>query len=359
MKRTRKKQAKQKKRELKKRIAKQHSEAIQREQQLRSRYPEIVIDDTHGDPAFVELVKQAMAGIDFDDRSQFCDGERTFYRLIRQYGFETALRTVQNALADDPQEDDPTGRKRETMVLMKYGTLVFDSIPEELRRRYLPYNDVQVVFAGNRIVLRFSSMLSQRGNTGRVFYRRNMPTIEFDGVARTVAFSRHAIERLCERFKPRYLQYAAAGDVHAFFSTCVYFEPVILKNGQPAIALYNICGPEGSQEYDIYVKHVLGEDNLDHAAGKPYYRVGYCPVVFEGDFAKATTFLCPGYHATPERLAISRSRLSWHDRNAIIKTAASQSTDDVLLNNAPETIRWFHDNGVPQVVQFQHPVFAC
>lgn len=359
MNRTQKKQAKQKKRDLKKRVAKQHFEAMQREQLRRARYPEIVIDDTNGDPAFVELVKQAMAGIDFDDRSQFCDGERTFYRLIRQYGFQAALRVLQATLADDPHEDDPNGTARENTVLMNYGTLVFDSIPEELRRRFLPYNDVQVVFAGNRIVLRFSSMLSQRGKNGTVFYGRNKPTIEFEGVARTVAFSRHAIDRLCERFKPRYLQYAAAGDVHAFFSTCIYFEPVILKNRQPAIALYNICGTEGSQEYDIYVKQVLGEDNLNHAGGKAYYRVGYCPVVFEGDFAKATTFLCPGYHATPERLAISQSGLNWHDRNAIIKKAASQNTDDVLLNNAPETIRWFHDNGVPQVVQFKHPVFAC
>jgi len=358
MNRTQKKQAKQKKRDLKKRVAKQHSEAVQREHRRRNRYPEIVIDETNGDPDFVELVKQAVASIDFDDRKLFNSGQREFYRLIREFGYPYAYRCLKEAMAQQLAEGDPMGRVGETLMLLNYGTVLYEHIPLEARRQLLPWNDVRVMFEGNRIVLRFSSMLSQRGDNGMVFYGRNKPVVEFDGVQKTVAFSRHAIERICERLNPRYLSYAAAGDVHAFFSKCVYFEPVQLHGDKPAFAIYDICGHESSAQYYMYVERVLGKENVVPTAGCPYYRVGYCPVVFEGEFAKAKTFLSPGYTGTPEYGAILNSTLSRPERDKLIQAATSLNPNDVLVNDSPQTVQWFHENGVPQVVQFKHDVFV-
>lgn len=351
------KQAKQKKRELKKRLAKHYTQEVRRKQKRRSRYPKVVIDSTNGTPEFVDLVRQAVAVTDFDNPKFFSSGQCEFYRLLREYGFPYARRCLQEAMAQKLAEGDPMGRVGELLMLLNYGTVLFEQIPEEARRRFLPYNDVRILFIRNRMVLQFSSMLSHGGPGGAVFYGRNKPVIEFDGVQRTVAFSRHAIDRICERINPRYIHYAAAGDVHAFFSTCVYFEPVQLHGGQPAFVLYDICGNDHTLQYDTYVNQILGKDKLDRSLGRPYYKVGYCPVVFEGDFAKAKTFLSPGFTGTPEYGAILNSNLKLTERNKLIQSATSLVPNDVLMNDTPETIKWFHDNGVPQVVQLKRKVF--
>ena len=191
-------------------------------------------------------------------------------------------------------------------MLLRYGTVLLDRIPESDRRRLMPYNHVRVAFERQRMVLKFSSMLSQRGSGGTIYYSRRKPSVDINGTPWTVAFSRHAIERLCERLNPRFINYGAAGDVHAFFSTCVYFEPVTLHDGQPAFALYDMCFNPDFVQYSTYVEGILGEENLVPGQGMPYYKVGYCPVVLENGFAKAKTFLYPGYAGTPEYGLIRR-----------------------------------------------------
>jgi hypothetical protein len=83
----------------------------------------------------------------------------------------------------------------------------------------------------------------------------------------------------------------------------------------------------------------------------------YCPVVFEDGFAKAKTFLYPGYTSTPEYGLLLRSKLSRAEREVLIESSTSLNADEVVLNENPETIKWFHDNGIPQVVQMKQTVF--
>ncbi len=143
-------------------------------------------------------------------------------------------------------------------------------------------------------------MASQSGAGGRVYYSRSKPKVCFDKIDYTVAFSTHAIERICSRIYPNYYEYGPSGDVHAFFNSCVYYEPVTLFGGQPAFILYDICDTEGFVQRDVYTVGVLGLENVKPNGGRIYNKVGYCPVVFEGEFAKAKTFIPPGYTNTPE-----------------------------------------------------------
>lgn len=355
--REQKKQAKRKERERKKATDKHHAELVERERRRRDQYPRVLIDPTNGDPEFVELVKKANSEIDFDDPQLFQPGERQFYRLIRQHGFPYAHDVLVEAMQVKLASGDESGRVGEAVMLLGYGARLMDRIPEEDRRRLMPYNHMQVAFRKQEITLKFSSMLSQRGAAGTIFYGRHKPTIDLDGKQWTVAFSRHAIERICERLNPRYIQFAAAGDIHAFFSRCVYFEPVRLYGDQPAFALYNMCGIKPFVQYETYVKSILGEENLDPTKGRPYYRVGYCPVVFEGEFAKAKTFLYPGYTATPEYGLILKTKLSRSERELLIENATTQDADEVVVNDNPQTIKWFHDHGIPQVVHLKQDVF--
>ena len=354
-----KKHAKQKKRDRRKAVDKHHAELVGRELRRRDQYPKVLIDPTNGDPEFVELVKKANSEIDFDDTHLFQRGERNFYRLMRQHGFSDAHKALVKAMQFRCAAGDEVGHIGEIAMLLGYGAKLLERIPEQTRLRLMPYNDVRVMFQHKTMILKFSSMLSQMGAGGTVFYSRRKPTVVFDGKPWTIGFSRHAIERICERINPRYIHYGASGDVHAFFSTCVYFEPVSLYGGQLAFALYDMCGNKPFAQYETYVKNVLGEENLNLSKGRPYYKVGYCPVVFEGAFAKAKTFLYPGYMATPEYGLILKSKLSRIEKDSLILNATAQDADEVVINGKLQTIKWFHDHGIPQVVHLKQEVFVA
>jgi hypothetical protein len=102
---------------------------------------------------------------------------------------------------------------------------------------------------------------------------------------------------------------------------------------------------------------VLGIKNFNPSNGPCYYRVGYCPVVFENGFAKAKTFLYPGFKGTPEYGLVRKSRLSPAEKDLLIPNSTSQDTTEGLKLYLKAT-KWFHDNGVPQVVQIKQDVFV-
>ena len=342
---------KQKKREQKNAERKKYAQRLERRRQ----YPQIVFEETNSDPEFVAAVRTALGTIDFDQAFQPI--EQTFYKLIRERGHRYAFGATNNLLRSSSlskQEQEVT----RIQLLLGFGSRLLERIPEETRRRLMPYNDVLVEYRDRDIALRFSSLLKEKGLGGTLYFSRRKPTVEFDGRKCTIAFLRHAIERICERINPRYIQYAAAGDVHGLFADCVYVEPIKLHGGQPAFILYAECGEPPFVSHAIYIQRVLGEENVDPAKGKSYYRVGYCPVAFEGAFAKATTLLFPGYTGTPEYGIIRQSKLSREEKDRLIETARLLDANQVMLSDNYQTIKWFHDNGVPQVVQMSRPVFV-
>lgn len=223
----------------------------------------------------------------------------------------------------------------------------------------MPFNDVEISPVGNEIRVNFSSMESVCGEGGRVFFGRHRPKIHFEGLEYTVAFSRHAIERICQRINPKYIEYGPAGDIHAIFSTCVYFEPVMLYGDQPAFALFELCGNKGFAHYQNYTADIFGEENVKPGKRDMYYRVGYCPVAFESCFAKAITFLPPGFRGTPEYGLALNSRLQPIERTLLLEKISDDSRNELqrLMNHDNETTKWFHENGVPQVFQWDHKVF--
>lgn len=349
---------KRKEREQELAARKKYFEAKDRERRRQDQYPVVEISSTKGTAEFVGLVRTALTTIDFDDPT-FCDpGMREVYKLIRQEGWPYALKCLKAAMAEREEAGDKFASIGVAAFIMHFGDALLSRIPEETRRRLMPYNDVRVMFRGRKIVLEFSSMLTEKGSMGTIFFSRRRPAIEFDGKLAIVAFSRHAIERICERLNPRYLTYAAAGDVHAFFSSCVYFEPVTLHGNQPAFCLFDACHEPGFVQYDTYVRQVLGKENVDPFGGQCFYRVGYCPVVFENGFAKAKTFLYPGFSGTPEFGAVLRANLPRTQRDALIRDATNNSATEVVVNDNPATIKWFHEHGVPQVVQMKRDVFV-
>ncbi len=82
------------------------------------------------------------------------------------------------------------------------------------------------------------------------------------------------------------------------------------------------------------------------------YRVGYCPLTFFEGFAKAITLLTPGMIGTPERVLLDNAGLdsvSYGKVTASIENAISMKR--LVETRDFSALKWFHENGVPQVME--------
>lgn len=266
--------------------AKKKYQAEQRRLYL-EKFPRFIFQANEAPAEFVKLVQRAIKKIDFRDPRLFSTWETEIYRLAKQHG-SVVIRDLLRQT-----EGDPAAR---IGFLCKLGDLVFSMIPQEALRQWIPLHDVQILPAGSQIVVSFRSLRQAKGPGGTIYYSRFKPLLTIDGENRIVGFSRHAIERICQRIVPRWDTYLGLGDAFAFFDQCVYFERSDLPDGQLAFTFYALCR-KGFFHWR-YVEETLGPDVEDD--GHYYYRVGYCPAVVEGDFAKAKTLLFPGHYNTRE-----------------------------------------------------------
>jgi hypothetical protein len=326
----------------------------------RDEYPKFVIGSRNAHPEFIAAVEDAISSVDFLDTRKYSKEFQKYLRAIRLFGAYTAVDLVTETPSIDIDGKRVSRYAKQVLAIIAIGRSVLNLVPEEIRRRHMPFNDVEIAPSGNGIAVNFHSLASIRVESGTIFFNRRRPTVEFDGKAYTVAFSKHAIaDSLTTRLRPDFIEYGSAGEIFAFFSTCVYFEPVYLHGQQPAFALFDMCGTEGTSQYETYARKVFGEQNIEPGAGGLYYRLGYCPVVLEGPFAKAKTFIPPGYCKTPEYGLIKRKSVSAEQRRRLleISTLDGRNEEDHLVRYDAEAAKWFHENGVSQVFQWNHTVF--
>ncbi|HTN00271.1 MAG TPA: hypothetical protein VL132_00245, partial [Planctomycetaceae bacterium] len=149
-----------------------HAETLALGLRRRARYPEIVFDDTSGDPEFVELIKSVVASIDFDSPG-FCNStERILYKLIREKGWNYTLECLDEVEHNLEADGDKSARLHKVSFTIHFGHAIFSRIPDATLRKFLPFNDLMVIPRGQTLILQFSSMLSEKGSGGTVFYSR-------------------------------------------------------------------------------------------------------------------------------------------------------------------------------------------
>jgi hypothetical protein len=335
----------------------QRRQAHERQRLYRVRYPEFRFDTTNADPRFVEHVRAAVATINFDDTSAFPGWQAELYQMLKADGNRTLRNELVLLKLDAAEAGEALGKFIEIEFFFTLGQTVLDRIPESVRDSYLPLNDFMVVPRGRHIRVVVRSLATAKGPGGTIYFSRHKPTLEIDGIPKIVAFSKHAIDQLCERIKPRWkTSYAALGDVFAFLDQCVYFERRDLFGNQLAFTFYDGCDPRFVQHR--YIEDVVGEGSLESTGGKPYYRVGYCPAVIEGEFIKAKTLLFPGYNSTPEYGLLVRSSLPRLEKQSLLQQVRDLNAHKLYESNDMSLIKWFHDHGVPQVVQLDREIFT-
>jgi hypothetical protein len=332
-----------------------------------SKYPEIIFDEAEGTPEFVAAVKKAQLDIDLDDPAVCPPTLQKAYRIIHEHGYPALERDMALIKAQAAAES----RQSLTLVeaawhsfILHYGTQVFSRIPLETRQRLLPYNDLHVRPAGKCLLLSFSSLLQKRGRGGTIFFSRRRPTVTLGGHAWPVGFSRHSIEQAVLRLNPDYCNYSCSSDVHAFFANCVYFEPAELDSRkhpqQQAFSMFDVCDDPTYLAYHIYVDDVLGLAGGEptRTDGRFYFRLGYFPVEFDSGFAKAVSFMRPGYTGTPElKTLLEEEGLERARKAFLLRDARENRGRQVLLEGRTDVIKWFHEHAVPQVKQIADIVF--
>lgn len=232
-------------------------------------FPKFVFRPNNAPDGFVDLIRGAVRRIDFRDRALFRPTEMKFLRLAKQKPVE-----VFSALLAGAKVGNPLAVHFTSFV----GQTVFDLIPTAELRQWIPFHDVQFFHTGSEIVADFRSLEQAKGRAGTIYFSRHRPTLEIDGQRRVVGWSRHAVERTCERLGPRWESYLGLGDVFAFFDQCRHFEPARLHGDQIGFTFYADCDPG-------FFTGLFAENVLGGLGAKPsYYRVGYCPAVVDGEF---------------------------------------------------------------------------
>jgi hypothetical protein len=343
---------KQKKRlkERKKASARQQSLAERRRADL---YPKITLDPTEGDPEFVSIVERVVAGFDFADPAICSPTNQLVFQSLHKEGFKSTTSRIETTAAAGVEQGFPKAETEYTLLyplFMLLGDWIFERLPEPYRTKPLPFHYFFVAPVDKDLVIKFAFLPSVSNEHGRIYHSPLDPTVPFGGGKWKVGFSRHAIERICERICPTpeigYAQFSLCAMYCRYYT---YFEPLELPDGQHAIRLLDYCDRAGDAAVHPYVRDVLEQPGPSLANSTLGYVLGYCPLSFIGPRAVAKTFLYPGYSNTPEDHLVRTAPISAAKRRDLLTLASDNNLHRVYRKGGLEAIKWYHDNGVPQV----------
>jgi len=318
--------------------------------------PRLLVDPEFGDKELVRCVEEL--AVRFDPRLPECRGDvpENYFLLLREYGFDgfqDVIRRAAGVRQDHVMSLEDVVFHQILGTMWAPGNWLFEGLPEHFRHGSLVRNFFYVAFTGDDFIVRFRVLETASSAGGTVYIPPSKPTVPLAGRQWGVALHAHALERLCERFRatprPTYLQ-------NFFLWTALShkvwkYEPIELNDGQPALRVLThiSCNEVGTKWHDVYVKQILGEKNVPQHTQMLAVVVGYLPLQISGNFARALTFLFPGYRNTPEaKLVEALPPGAWMQRRvrALAKDATFYS---LFYRKTAEAIKWYHEHGVPQV----------
>jgi hypothetical protein len=322
----------------------------------RAPMPRLLVDPEFGSAELVSTI-QTIAS-QFDAQRLECRGEvpAKYFVLLREFGFDGFQDFMRQcvSLQPDPQRSSDDVVFHQIMGAMSApGNWLFERLPADLKQGSLMSNFFYVVFDGDDFVVKFRELETASSAGGKVYIPPGKPSVRLADRQWAVALHKHAMERICERLiatpRPTYTQYLF---VWACLSGNVWkYEPITLNDGQQALrVLTHISADDaGNKWHDVYVKQIIGEDNLPQRGQRLAVVLGYLPVEVSGRFARAVTFLFPGYSNTPEAKLVDALPPDAWMRRRVRALAKDANFHSLFYRKAAEAIRWYHENGVPQV----------
>jgi hypothetical protein len=318
--------------------------------------PALVVDDTGGDPEMVRVVRELVEAFDLREESCRLGVDEMYFKIIVEYGVKGAQDVFRAML----RSEAASGPELENIVFHQVmGTLeapgrwLFEQLPERFKTGALMRYFFIVAFDDTAFVVRFHFMETAQSPGGTVYLPPGRPRVELAGHSWQLAFHGHALERLCERVRatPRttYFQYTLLWT--ALTNNLWVFDAITLNDGQQAVRVLLQMDPsvEVSRWYDVYVQQLLGWTARRSTSPRLAVVLGYLPVEVSGRYARAITFLFPGFRNTPEHKLIEQLPAGAPMRRRIEAISRNANFHSLFYRKTVEAIKWFHDNGVPQV----------
>ncbi|MBE7465177.1 MAG: hypothetical protein HS116_17000 [Planctomycetes bacterium] len=331
-------------------------------------FPSFIVDPSNADPHWVDCIVKILQQIDFEDRRYFDESTSTFFRLGAINSFEWVIANLDFSHGDDPKLSLFKIHLRTVL-----GNAIFAMIGSSRWSKLfpkgkqsgnpLPIHDIDFLLRERSINVVLSSL--KRGKYGGYCSRRDL-NIQIDGKPKYIAFSEHAIERTYQRIIGSMGIYASWGDAFAFFDRCRYFEPVLLRDGENSLSFFQDCfleqhDPSILMYPNEYALRISGFESLCYHIEfgiRSYYRVGYAPIVSKGDWILLKTLLPPGYAGTPELDLFQNVKMAPNKRRRLLKMTDHWTVDQLNKSFDFSLFKFFHQNGIPQVVQFTGDLFA-
>ena len=326
----------------------------------RSRFPHLVIIPDGEDRGFMRVVEELVDSFDFDDPDTCSSDDRHMYLLLRTVGLDGIYAWIDSQSAAEFAAKQELSRKdlmEEIVVplLTHLGEWIFDRLPDQYRANPLPFYFYDIVPQAKHLSIRFQFLPHVKSLHGTIYFSPLEPTVRINDEDFKVGFTRHALERACQRLALNQpITYCDFRRVAIHFKTCEYFEVISLPDEQQALRLLGLCSDD---LMDIYLRDVAGLDESTISSGKCFFVLGYCPLQIVRDYAVATTFLCPGYRGTPEHALVNATTMSANERRTLHAMASSATLADVISGHQTEALRWYHRNGVPQVITLERNIY--
>jgi hypothetical protein len=345
----------------KKRLREKKKDARQRQHLASmqpSLYPDIVLNADCKDPVFRQAVADTLSRYSYKDDAHCPPENREHYLTIARVGWKAWYERMQEkAYASQSDSVSPVRALQEATLpqMLHFGTWVFEHLPKKYTARFDPEHFFRIDNHGNAMLVSFTLMDCIEDKDQRIYIPQWKPTVQMQGVEWQVGLYSHALDRLCSRLVPQHsITYSNCVDVfHRFSQNLLRFMPTSLADGQEALRV-DFSPPLGTVFYDTYaawVRKVLDLPDA-HDFSRDKWRaivLGYLPLHIQGRYARAKTFLLPGFTKTPEHALGLQKATSSAERQLLRAMTDEDSRTFDLTGDTIAAIKWYHDNGVPQI----------
>lgn len=323
-----------------------------------NRFPQITIDTNGGDPELIKEVERLVSAFSFEN-PDCCDEDLLqHYSLIASEGLDSYTRHLARQVASQTPDKRMSEAILESQLVAThchFGEWLFKHLPARFTDSPPPHYFFRTAIVDRSIQVRFDLLESIGEPHNPLFVLPQKATVVMQGASWQVGLYRHALESLCRRLhidgEPTFTR-----NMHLYFvltQSMLAYTPVALADGNEALRAEFVM-PLTTAHHDYYARYtrrILGLDD-DHCFTEKDELVtvlGYLPLLIQGRYARAKTFLLPGFSKTPEHALVRRSKLSPSERVLLeAMTDETQRTADIA-GATTEAIKWYHDNGVPQI----------
>lgn len=333
--------------------------------QYSNKYPSLEINVVKNNPidaSFVSEIGRVIRTINFNDKVEFKNWHRQFYQYVKSLGVrgtEDLFSLIEKSIKSDNEEIHV---KAIMEIARLIGTIIFKRLNPQFIK-FFPYNLITAVPVENRISVQIRCLCKKKSKYGTIYYSEHNPKVIINGEKKIVGFSRHAIERILARsFYETSNMYVHFTETSKLLIHNKFYE-VIKVSGQEFISFYDagyeiLQSSKNVDSAEDIARVVLGKSFDDHL--QYYYRIGYMPLGIVDEFASGTTLLTPGMRGTPEYELLKSSNLSYRERETIEEKINNHpgSICRINIEDNLSILKWFHDNGIPQVVQLDNDPFV-